>query len=76
MARTADEIRTSLAEVDAAISAALKAQSYSMDSGVGRSAVTRVDLSELRAMRKDLESELEDAEDTTGGVMTGTFQRY
>lgn len=76
MARSAAELITAIAEVDAAISATLKGQSFSMDTGQGKQSVTRASLADLREMRNELQAELDGVTDTTGGVMTGTFQRW
>lgn len=54
--RTAEEVQTELAEVNAAISAIVRgAQSYTM----GSRSVTKASLAELRSLRNELTGELD-----------------
>lgn len=64
MARAVDEIQADLTAAYAARRAALQAQSYSVDSGQGRSSVNRAELEKIQKVVKALEFELEEA---TGG---------
>ena len=78
MARSATEIQAEIDETSAAISAALKAQSYSLDTGQGRQQVTRVNLTELKKHRQSLELELANANADAnghGGLDRIDFQR-
>jgi hypothetical protein len=56
--RSCDEIQLELDEVNAAISATLKGQKYSFDTGQDRTMLERPNLSELRKLKESLLSEL------------------
>ena len=73
MARSVTEIQADLTATRAAISAALSAQSYTLDTGQGRQTVERANLKELRAYLKELEQELEDTSEP--GILAGNFDR-
>ena len=78
MARSATVIQAEIDETSAAISAALQAQAYSLDTGQGRQQVTRVNLNELRKHRELLIAELDGATDSAAGYTgfdTVGFQR-
>jgi len=65
--RSAAVIQTEIDETTSAISAALGAQSYSLDTGQGRQQVNRVNLTELRKHRELLFAELENVNDASIG---------
>lgn len=67
MARPVDEIQADLTAAYAARRAALQAQTYSVDSGQGRSSVSRAELRQIQNLVKDLEAEL--AEASPGGPL-------
>ena len=64
-----EEKRELLAEVNAAIKKVLSGQSYSL----GSRTVTRVNLKELRAFRRELEAEIEALEES--GTTKRRFKR-
>lgn len=67
MARSADLIQADLDRAYASRSAALQAQSYSVDSGQGSQSVTRAKLTEIQSIITALEAEYESA--TDGGAV-------
>lgn len=67
MARSVTDIQADLDAAYAARRAALQAQSYSVDSGQGRSSVTRAELKSIQTLVKSLEAELDEA--TPGGAV-------
>lgn len=77
--RTSADISADLQAACAARRSALQAQSYSLDTGQGKQAVQRADLSTINKTIRDLEAELETAtadESGSAGIMAGTFRRY
>lgn len=70
------EIQADLAEARAALRAALKGQSYSLNTGQGTQTVTRASLRDIRALIAELERELQDAQDPGGGVIAARMRRY
>ena len=58
MARAVDEIQADLTAAYAARRAALQAQSYSVDSGQGRSSVNRAELEKIQKVVKALDKML------------------
>lgn len=73
MARTVSEIQSDLTAARAALTSAMSAQSYTLDTGQGKQTVTRANIKELRAYLRDLEQELEDT--TEPGILAGNFDR-
>lgn len=71
--RSPEEIALDLANARAALTAALTAQSYSIDTGQGKQSVTRASLKDLRAMVRDLENELAAVD---AGNVVGEFRRF
>ncbi len=69
MAMTQAELEAIIAEIDVSISAALKSQSYTMDSGQSRQTVTRQSLTELKQLRDEYQNELDDLLNPSGGIM-------
>ena len=68
-------VQAELTEARAALSAALKGQSYSFDSGQGRQTVTRPAIADIREHIKDLEATLAECSGADH-LITGSFQRH
>ena len=73
--RTVAVIQAELTEAYAARLAALKAQSYKLDTGQGSQSVTR-DLRAINSTIAILEAELIEAQDPRGGVLAARMRRY
>ena len=76
MARTAADIQADLDAAYAARRTALTAQEYRLDTGQGRQEVKRANLAEINKLIRDLENELETAQNQGTGIMAGAFRRY
>ena len=68
MPRTVEDIQTDLDEAYAARRVALKAQSYSSDSGQSKQSVSRASLSDINKTIRELQIELENASAIAGGA--------
>jgi hypothetical protein len=55
---------------------ALQAQGYSLDTGQGKQSVNRASLSEINKTIRELQAELDEAQNSDAGLMTGSFMRY
>ncbi len=60
-------LKTELSETNTAISKCLEAQQYTIDTGQTRHSHMRVQLSQLRAHRRELLAELQDLQDMISG---------
>lgn len=76
MARDIAEIQADLTAAYESRRTALQAQNYSLDTGQGKQSVTRASLSEINKTIRELQAELEEAQNAWGGLMTGSFERY
>ena len=66
---TREQVLAKIAEIEVAISAAIKSQSYTVDSGQTRQTVTRQTLDDLRNLKADYESDLENIDNPGGGIL-------
>lgn len=66
---TEQELIDILAEIDAAILAAVKGQSYTLDTGQSRQTVTRQDILKLKELRDDYQAELDELQNPGGGIL-------
>ena len=73
MARSVAEIQADLTAAYASRTAAMSAQSYTLDTGQGRQTVERASLSDINKTIRELTQELEDA--TEPGILAGNFDR-
>lgn len=67
MARSATEIQADLDAAYVSRRSTLQSQSYSLDSGQGKQAVTRADLSSINKTIKELEAELLECNESAAG---------
>lgn len=77
--RSSTEIQTDLTAAISARTTALGAQSYSMNDGQGSQSVSRAALAELNKTIRELQAELEEAENYESGysgLCSGIFRRY
>ncbi len=78
MSRSSTEIQADLTEAYAARIIALKAQSYSLDTGQGKQTVQRADLTAINKTIDALQQELAQAqanESGDSGIISGVFAR-
>lgn len=67
--QTREEIVTMISNINAAITAALNNQSYTLDSGQTRQTVTRQTLPDLRDLLADYEDKLDKCDNPGGGIL-------